>query len=163
MKIKPPSFLMIGLALFSMFFGSGNLTFPLYIGQTAHSQWVKGLIGFLLSAVLLPFLGVLAMVIKKSNIKDFFKNSKFLIPILLTTWIPLGSGPRCISVAYAGVNIYFPNFPLWLFGIFYSILIFLFIKNKKKLLDLLGYVLTPLLLLYSMNLSLGIYDLKIIN
>jgi branched-chain amino acid:cation transporter, LIVCS family len=142
----------IGMALFSMFFGSGNLTFPLYIGQLAQNKWDIAGFGFLISAVVLPFLGVMAMVIHNGDTKSFFSRAgkffggKYLIPILLTVWIPLGSGPRCISVAHASLQTYFPNLPLWLFAIPYSLLIFCLVYKRNKLLDILGYVLTPLLL-----------------
>ena len=53
----------IGMARFSMFFGSGNLTFPLYIGQVSKDLWQIAAIGFSISAVLLPFLGFFAILL----------------------------------------------------------------------------------------------------
>lgn len=51
----------ISFMLFSMFFGAGNLIFPPFLGQSAgESVWVS-LIGFILSAVGLPILGVVAI------------------------------------------------------------------------------------------------------
>ena len=66
------SFVVIGLALFSMFFGSGNLIYPLFIGQLAEGQWITATMGFLLTAVLVPLAGVAAMVVYKGDYTAFF-------------------------------------------------------------------------------------------
>ncbi len=143
----------IGLALFSMFFGSGNLIFPLFVGQITQNQWTFATLGFVLTAVALPFMGVIAMVVYRGDYSAFFKclgkSAGFLMTlILLTVWIPLGSGPRCATLAYASLSQHFPNaMPLWLFSIGYCLLVSLVIYKKHRMLDILGYVLTPLLLI----------------
>lgn len=150
MKKNSPFF--IGLALFAMFFGSGNLTFPLVIGQFSKNIWPIAIIGFFVSAVLLPFTGALAMINSKCNTKIFFNSfgkylgGKYLIPILLTVWIPLGSAPRCITVAHASIASYIPM-PLWAFSLGFCLLVFTLIYKKNNLLTIIGYFLTPLLLL----------------
>ena len=95
------SAIIIGMALFAMFFGSGNLIYPLHIGTVSQGAWPVATIGFLLAAVFLPFLGVSAMVLYKGSYDDFFntigKKKGFLLSLLLlTVWIPLGSAPRCM-------------------------------------------------------------------
>lgn len=147
------SILIIGMALFSMFFGSGNLIFPLYIGTLAKEAWIPAAVGFLISAVLLPFLGALAMVLYRGNYSDFFdtigRRWGFLLSaILLTVWIPLGSAPRCMSLSYASFISYFDIAPpLWIFCLFYSIFIYIVITRGLEVLDILGKVITPLLLI----------------
>src|ERR1700733_7287446 len=101
---KKTSILIIGMALFSMFFGSGNLIFPLHIGTLAREAWIPAAAGFLVSAVLLPFVGAIAMVLYRGNYSDFFdtigRRWGFLLStILLTVWIPLGSAPRCMTLS----------------------------------------------------------------
>jgi LIVCS family branched-chain amino acid:cation transporter len=114
--------LIIGMALFAMFFGSGNLIYPLYIGTEAETSWVSATLGFLIAAVLLPFLGVIAMVLYRGSYDEFFnsigKKMGFILSlILLTVWIPLGSAPRCMTLAYASIDSYFANTPpLWLYS-----------------------------------------------
>ncbi len=71
-KTHQPSFIIIGFALFSMFFGSGNLIFPLFLGQIAEGQWIFASLGFFVTAVLLPLLGILAMVVYKGDYGTFF-------------------------------------------------------------------------------------------
>jgi LIVCS family branched-chain amino acid:cation transporter len=149
---KKGAILIIGFALFSMFFGSGNLIFPLSIGQLAEENYIWGLTGFILTGVLLPFLGVITMVLYNGDYTKFFgtigKTLGFLFTLaLLTVWIPLGSAPRCITLAFVNVTSYMPNVPLWLFSLVYCVLLLPLSYRKIRALDILGYVLTPLLLL----------------
>lgn len=147
------SFIVIGLALFSMFFGSGNLIFPLFLGQVAGDQWLFASLGFFTTAVLLPLIGVVAMVVFKGDYGTFFgcfgKKIGFLaILTLLTVWIPLGSGPRCVVLGHASMLPYTDTpVPFWIFSALYCALTFLVVYKKSRLLDVLGCYLTPLLLL----------------
>lgn len=146
------SCVIIGMALFAMFFGSGNLIYPLFIGTEAHGAWLSATLGFLIAAVILPFLGVIAMVLYKGSYDDFFntigKKKGFVLSlILLTVWIPLGSAPRCMTLAFASIDSYFNQPPpLWVFSLIYSFLVFLVISRKVGVLDILGKFITPLLL-----------------
>ncbi len=153
MKIdKGTSSLVIGMALFAMFFGSGNLIFPLFVGKIAQENWIIMGAGFLIAAVLLPFLGVIAMVLYKGSYSSFFNvigrvPGFILSTILLTVWIPLGSAPRCMALAYASLTSYFSMMPpFWVFGLIYSGLVFVVVSKKLGILDILGKWITPLLL-----------------
>ena len=61
MKLNVQSRLLVGLTLFSMFFGAGNLIFPPFLGEQAGTSAIPALIGFCVSAVGLPMLGVIAV------------------------------------------------------------------------------------------------------
>lgn len=148
---KNSSYIVNGLALFSMFFGSGNLIFPLFVGQLSPESLFAGITGFLLTAVLVPFLGVIAMVVYKGSYTNFFSClgkwiGPLLIALLLTVWIPLGSGPRCTTLAYASLSSYFTVPPLWAFSLFYTLLLSLVVYKRNRMIDILGYFLTPALL-----------------
>ncbi|NGX28157.1 MAG: Branched-chain amino acid transport system 2 carrier protein [Candidatus Anoxychlamydiales bacterium] len=148
---KKSSSIVIGLALFSMFFGSGNLIYPLFVGMSSTSGWITSAMGFLMTAVLLPFLGVIAMVLFKGDYQSFFKilgkRAGFLFSLLLLTiWIPLGSGPRCIALAFASISSYLTIGPIWAFSLIYSALVFFVISRKVGFLDILGKIITPLLI-----------------
>jgi LIVCS family branched-chain amino acid:cation transporter len=148
---KPPSVIVIGLALFAMFFGSGNLIYPMYIGTISQGSWLQATAGFLAAAVLLPFLGVVAMVLYEGCYATFFRTigrrrGLLLSSLLLTVWIPLGSAPRCITLAYSSLSSYMSMPPLWLFSLLYSALVYLVIIRKVGVLDILGKYITPLLL-----------------
>ena len=144
--------LIIGLALFAMFFGSGNLIYPLFVGKVSQDHWLTMGMGFLTTAVLLPFLGVVAMVMYKGCYASFFNTigripGFILSTFLLTIWIPLGSAPRCMTLAFASLNSYFDSMPsLWIFSLLYSALVFFVVSKKLGILDILGKWITPLLL-----------------
>lgn len=147
---KKSSSIVIGLALFAMFFGSGNLIYPLFVGASSTNATASSL-GFLMTAVLLPFLGVIAMVLFKGDYQSFFKvlgkKLGFLFSmLLLTIWIPLGSAPRCIALAHSSISTYVNIGPIWMFSLIYSILVFFVISRKMGFLDILGKFITPLLI-----------------
>ncbi len=153
--MQPPSkssILVLGLAIFAMFFGAGNIIFPLYVGQLAGENYFWGLAGFCLTGVLLPFLGVLTMVIYDGDYTRFFgtlgKNIGFLFTLaLLSVWIPLGCAPRCVTLSFVNVKSVLGDFPIWIFSLAYCILVYVIASKKSRALDIIGYVLTPLLLL----------------
>ena len=66
-KISKRYYFLIGSLIFGMFFGAGNLIFPIHLGQLAGANWGKAAIGFLLSGVLLPLLSLLAISITRRS------------------------------------------------------------------------------------------------
>ncbi|HPW53969.1 MAG TPA: branched-chain amino acid transport system II carrier protein, partial [Erysipelotrichaceae bacterium] len=52
---------LVAVTLFGMFFGAGNLIFPVHLGQLAGRNVVPALIGFIITAVTIPILGVAAI------------------------------------------------------------------------------------------------------
>ena len=66
-KLQFSSNLMIGSLLFGLFFGAGNLIFPIHMGQLAGPFTTAAVVGFLITAIGLPFLGVVAMAITNSS------------------------------------------------------------------------------------------------
>ncbi len=142
----------IGMALFSMFFGSGNLIFPMAVGAYAEGHYLYGTLGFLMTAVLLPFAGVFTMVLFRGDYVRFFsvlgRTLGFIVTLLmLTFWIPLGSGPRCVTLAFAASKSYVNTIPLWAFSAGYCLFVFALLYKESRILSLLGKVLTPALLI----------------
>ena len=60
-------YLLLGSLIFGMFFGAGNLIFPIHLGQLAGSHWLSAAIGFIFSGVLLPLMALLAISITRSE------------------------------------------------------------------------------------------------
>lgn len=153
MNDKRPSYLVVGLALFSMFFGSGNLIFPLMLGRDAGASFPLSAIGFVLTAVLVPALGIIAIVFAEGDYESIFRKSfnkkisLILIFITLLSFIPFGAGPRCVVLAHASLKTFMPMPSLWIFAIAYLILVGFLVNDRSRLLDVLGKILTPLLLI----------------
>ena len=60
MNNKNKDILIIGFALFAMFFGAGNLIFPPYLGHAIGSEYIIGMLGFIITGVGLPLLAILS-------------------------------------------------------------------------------------------------------
>lgn len=139
-----------GLAIFAMFFGAGNIIFPLALGQIALDKTPWGLSGFLLTAVAMPFIGLLAMFRYKEKIRLFFGRLGKIPGLVIATLVisllgPFGAAPRCIALMHSTLALSFPGLPLILFSMSACGLIFLFSFRENRLIKLLGYVLSPLM------------------
>lgn len=135
-----------------MFFGSGNLVFPLVVGGASEGHFGLATLGILLTGVLVPFLGILAMLLFNGNSNEFFgrlgKPAIFWFPLIaLSLMGPFGVLARCITVAHGAFKLLLPNTELWLFSILSCAVIFLLTIRKNKIVPLLGVILTPFLLL----------------
>ncbi len=65
--LSKKDYLVVSSLLFGLFFGAGNLIFPIHLGQLAGSHWGWATVGFLLTAVLLPLLSVLAISVTRAE------------------------------------------------------------------------------------------------
>lgn len=141
----------VGLAIFSMFFGAGNIIYPLAIGQYAGDQNLFAMLGLILTAAIMPIAGVIAMILFDGNYRQFFgrlgKIPGFLLALTTISLLgPLGSTPRCIALSYSTLNSTFLDISPMLFSAIACTVIFLFTFKKNHMLTLLGWVLTPILL-----------------
>lgn len=141
-----------GFALFSMFFGSGNLVFPIIVGLESEGHYNLAAIGILLTGVLVPFLGVLGMLLYDGKINHFFscfgKKGIFIFSFLaLALMGPFGVLARCLTVAHGALLPMFPNAPLFWTCLVMCVCIYILTLNKNKIVPLLGTALTPFLLL----------------
>jgi LIVCS family branched-chain amino acid:cation transporter len=141
-----------GLALFSMFFGAGNLIFPLIVGRLAGTETPYAIIGLGLSAVVFPFLGLIAMMLYSGNITLFLSRlgkwpAFALLLILQLSQGPLGAMPRLVTLMHASIKVYLPGLSLFVFSLLICAGIFFLVIRPQRIIRLLGTVLTPLLLL----------------
>ena len=157
MTLKRKEMLLISFMLFSLFFGAGNLIFPPFLGQSAASSSMSALAGFLITAVVLPVLGVIVvaqfdgldLLAKKAG-----KTFALIFTILIYVSIGPGLGiPRAASVPFEmAVAPYLPEGAnLTLFMILYSLVFFVIATwlalNPSKLVQRIGNYLTPSLLI----------------
>lgn len=148
---KKASYVPIGFAIFSMFFGAGNSIFPLLVGTEAGSKNLLSISGLFITALLIPMLGLYGMVLYKGDYKSFFYRlgkapGFFLICLIMIVIGPFAGIPRCITLAFGTLKPYIGTTPLMAFSISTCALVFFKTIKKSRLIDILGKVLTPLLL-----------------
>lgn len=157
-KLKPSLIIPIGLMLFSFFFGAGNLIFPPVLGQMAGENIGWGMLGFCLSGVGFPLLGVLAVAMKKSDNPDAIAMPMHplyarAVTVLCALAIgPLFAIPRTAAVSFdTGISALLPaafdGFGLPLYSVFFFILTYFFSINPSKIIGNIGNFLSPMLLI----------------
>ncbi|PRR77342.1 Branched-chain amino acid transport system 2 carrier protein [Clostridium liquoris] len=153
MKKSNKDAFIIGLALFAMFFGSGNLIFPPYLGKAAGSKYFISIIGFIMTGVGLPLMGILACAKINGTFKDMSLRVGKVFSIIATTSIVLAIGPmlaipRTAATTYElSVHPIFPNVGIVPSIIIYFIINLAFVLKPSSIVDNIGKILTPILLL----------------
>ena len=152
---KTKDVLLTGFALFAMLFGAGNLIFPPMLGYETSSSWIPTMLAFIITGVGFPFLGILSVSITGNGIKDFANRvsptfSKVFAIISILAIGPMLAIPRTGATAYEitflhnGMNntIYKYIYLFCYFGI-----VILFSLRANKVIERVGKILTPILLL----------------
>ncbi|MBW8309666.1 MAG: branched-chain amino acid transport system II carrier protein [Candidatus Paracaedibacteraceae bacterium] len=137
-----------GFAMFSMFFGSGNLVFPLLIGKETLDVSVYGTLGLIGTAVIVPFLGLFGMVLYNGDTHAYFnklgKVPAFLLTLIMLSLMgPFGVVPRCITVAYGGLNVLYPDMTFMWFSLVFCAFVTFLIWKSNRVVDVIGLILTP--------------------
>ena len=146
--------MIIGFAIFAVFFGAGNLIFPPYIGLASGSHWGIAVIGLALSGILLPLISIIAVQNMGGSLQaltrpiaPWFFNVYMLIVLLMGISMTI---PRTAGVAFeVGFKGIFPNAPpysVYLFLIAYFAVTYCFANDRKSVIDNIGKLLTPVLL-----------------
>lgn len=155
------SFVYTGLAIFAMFFGAGNVVFPLNIGQMSAGNVLFAIAGLTITGILLPLTGLVSMISFNGDYYAFFNRlGKIpgLICILLIMGLigPFGGMPRTITLAYSTFELTAFALPFWLFNMVFCFLIAVLAYRRDAVLAILGKVLTPLLLTFlAMTIVVG--------
>lgn len=145
-----------GFMLFSLFFGAGNLIFPPLLGLESGSSFGPAITGFLITGVLLPFLAIVAIALSDNGLISIGNRVHKVFGLVFAIIIYMSIGafygiPRASNVAYElGLRQVFSTnnwvvllvFSLLFFGITYFISF-----NPRKIVDRIGQLLTPILLL----------------
>jgi LIVCS family branched-chain amino acid:cation transporter len=160
---KTKEILITSFALFSMFFGAGNLILPPFLGKNAADAWHWVTIGFFITAVFIPILGILAHARLQGTMYDFGKKvsptfSLVYCLIVYTISVALPA-PRTASVTHEmAIKPYFELHSLVTSSIYFA-LVFVFVMNRSKILSLLGRFLTPLIILILLSIIfIGIFS-----
>lgn len=150
-KLNKKDFLQISFMVFGMFFGAGNLIFPPLIGKESGISFYLSILGFSLSAVLIPIIAIIE-VSKFDSIENILekigkKFSVIFLSMLYITIGPLVAIPRAASTSY---SIIFENFSdITIIRVIYSIvffgIIYVLCLTPNHLVNKLGKYLTPIL------------------
>ncbi|MFD3156909.1 branched-chain amino acid transport system II carrier protein [Haloimpatiens sp. FM7330] len=164
-NLSKKDLLLVGLMLFSLFFGAGNLIFPPFLGQSAGTKVWVAMATFFITAVGFPILGVIS-VAKSGGLAKLAKRVNPVFAGIFTVLIYLSIGP-CLGIPRAGslpfemvVAPYLPQgisktLAMLLFTfIFFSIAYWLSL-SPTKLVDRMGKVLTPSLLILILVMFIG--------
>ena len=152
---KTKDVLLTGFALFAMLFGAGNLIFPPMLGYETNSSWVPTMLAFTITGVGFPFLGILSVSIVGNGIKDFANRvsptfSKIFAIISILAIGPMLAIPRTGATAYEITFLYNGmESPIYkyIYLICYFGIVILFSLRANKVIERVGKILTPILLL----------------
>lgn len=155
---KKTEILTIGFMMFSVFFGAGNLIFPPALGQAAGENYYIAMVGFMLTGVGLPLIGILAIALHGGRYIELIKRrfypwySGLLLVILYICIGPLFAIPRTGAVSFEiGIRPFLSEDAMTVGRVVYSAIFFLvsyyLAINPNKLIDRVGKMLTPLLLI----------------
>lgn len=147
-QLKKSDFIFISLTLFSIFFGAGNLMFPPMLGYQSGSNLAIVLAGFMITAVILPILAVVAIIkadgiIKLGNKVHPVFSKIFAITVYLAIG-PLLAIPRNATLAFT--LIFNQTEFLLPYTIVFFAIAFWFSFSPNKLVNRIGKIMSPILI-----------------
>ena len=153
--------IILGFALFAMFFGAGNLIFPPFLGVISGSNWLVGFGGFILADVGLSLLAIVSASKCNGEVNTVLSRSGKTLGIILGSAImiclgPLLAIPRTAATTFEmGIKPLFNGFSPILFSIIFFGITFILTIKPSKVVDIIGQFLTPALLI-----ALGVLIVK---
>ena len=152
-------YILVGSMLFGMFFGAGNLIFPVHLGQEAGANVISANIGFMLTAIGLPFLGIIAMGVSRS--KGLFDlagriNTTYAHFITILLYLSIGPAfalPRTAAVSFeigfaSHLDSSLQTVCLAAFTVIFFLLALFFALKPGKIIIWIGKFLNPLFLIF---------------
>ncbi|CAK1697877.1 LIVCS family branched-chain amino acid:cation transporter [Vibrio crassostreae] len=165
-SLKLTDIMALGFMLFAFFLGAGNIIFPPLAGQLAGDHFLPAMSGFLLTAVGLPLITIVAVAVAGGSwghlTKDLPKQAATIMAVLIFIIIgPAFAAPRTGLVAYEmAVKPFFIDASqahLTLFSIAFFVVAMFFSWSQGKLIDVIGKVLTPALFVGLVVLAIAVF------
>jgi len=167
-KLNFQSNILIGSLLFGLFFGAGNLIFPVQMGQSTGNNTLQATVGFLITGVGLPLLGVIASALSRSeSLFDMVRPVSRIYSILFTCMLyltigPLFAIPRTATVAFeVGLNPFiaekYLQIGLFIFSLIFFVVTLYFSLRPGRILDWVGKYLNPIFLVLLSILIIATY------
>lgn len=165
-KLKTTDIMAIGFMTFAFFLGAGNIIFPPLAGNLAGDNYIPAMLGFLMTAVGLPLITMVAVAKAGGGLLTM---TRFL-PVIVSTAMaaaiyiiigPAFAAPRTSLVAYEmGIKPFLGGagneFTLAAYSIGFFILTAYFSLSKGKLIDSIGKILTPALVVLLTLLAISV-------
>ena len=151
-------FVAIGLMLFAILFGAGNLIFPASMGQASGDHFVWAFIGFCITGVGLPLLAIIAMAYAGCNdLQEAAGRAHPLYGLFYTVVVYMSIGP-CFAIPRTGTVAFEiglrpfltegqVEMGLWIFLVLFFVVSYWLAATPQKLVDRVGKILTPALVL----------------
>ena len=145
--------IIVGFALFAMFFGAGNLIFPPLLGFMTGSEWFITFIAFSITGICIPILGIFAMGKAGGDVQHFAGKVHPVFADVFGTVIMLGIGPllalpRTAATTYEiGVLPFSTSISPVVSSIVFFTIVLIFSIKPSKVIDTIGKYLTPVLII----------------
>jgi len=165
-NLKGKDIMAVGLTMFAIFFGAGNLIFPPYLGRMTGAEWFLGFFFFFIVDIGVSMIAIFATIrsndLSMTGIPSRLgKKMATVVAIIIATCLaPCLCVPRTAATTFEmGWSQMFPSLSIWVFSfIFFAIVCFLTIR-PSKVVDIVGNYLTPILVICVLVLIvLGIVD-----
>ncbi|WP_075980043.1 branched-chain amino acid transport system II carrier protein [Bacillus massilinigeriensis] len=154
--MKKRDTLFIGLMLFSMYFGAGNLIFPPFLGVQSGTSFWLAISGFVLTGVGLPFVVILAISLVKGGVQTIGNRvhpvfSTIFMVIVYLSIGPFLAIPRNANVAFETglkpfIHVGNSSLVLFLYSVVFFALVYFISLNPTNMEKYLGRFITPILL-----------------
>lgn len=157
-SLKISQIISIGLMLFAIFFGAGNVIFPPLLGQEAGIKVFPAITGFIIADVGLSLITIIAITLAGGSFDNLSNKVNPKFAKLFSIIIYLTIGPLCVIPRTGAVSYEISALPLipssfthkWIISIAFTAVFFLLTYflalNPSKLVDFIGKFLTPILL-----------------
>ncbi|SFK56147.1 branched-chain amino acid:cation transporter, LIVCS family [Halobacillus dabanensis] len=161
MKAKDTIF--VGFTLFALFFGAGNLIYPVSLGIESGTSYIPAIIGFVITGVGLPIITVAAISLVRNGAVQLAGRVHPMFGLLFTAMVYLVIGPffaipRAANVAFETGIAPFTNgksMALFIFTVLFFLFVYWVSRNPSKLVDRVGQILTPVLFIAILALVIG--------
>ncbi len=158
-KLTSKQRILVAGTLFGMFFGAGNLIFPVHLGQMAGSNVIPAIIGFIITAVGIPIFGVAAIGITHSDGLQELSSKVgkgygiFFTCLLYLTIGPLFAIPRCATVSFTTglspmVSDSAQSIALLIFSAVFFAFVLFFSLRPGKITVWIGKIINPIFLIF---------------
>lgn len=159
-QLKMKQRILVAGTLFGMFFGAGNLIFPVHLGQLAGYNVIPAMVGFIITAVGIPILGVAAIGNTHSDGLQSLASkvgkgySYFLTCLLYLTIGPFFAIPRCATTSFTtgiapmlGEKVP-ETAALFVFSLIFFALVLFFSLRPANITVWIGKIINPLFLIF---------------